>query len=475
MSEQHIPAWAFKDPQAALNAPSEFVEFLPIAVYACDADGRVRWFNQRAAQLWGREPAIGDDAELFCGSFKLYDLQGTIVRREETPMAYVLRTGEPVHGREAVVERPDGNRVFAMVHIDPIKDADGKLVGAINCFHDITELHKAREQISEGGAIIRQIFDALPIAIYTTDAKGLLTFYNRAAAELAGRKPEIGKDEWCVTWKLHTPDGQPLAHENCPMATALREERPVRGVEAIVERPDGTRIPMLPFPTPVHDRAGKLAGAVNMLVDISEQKEAESKQKMLLSELNHRVKNNMQMLHALLRSAQRETADAEAQRALSQATQRVGAMAAAQQALYDAATPVSFGIEEFMDALCRSAQDLYANEAVITREAAHGTLPNDAAMPIALILNELIANSVKHARMGVAPVQIGVALFQEGGNWRLCVTDDGPGFGAGKAIRRGSGLGLVSGLASQLCGSFRVGRESGARCIVEFPVPLIRQ
>ena len=94
MSEQHVPAWAFKDPQAALNAPSEFVECLPIAVYACDAEGRVRWFNQRAAQLWGRSPSIGDDTELFCGSFKLYDLGGGGIRREETPMAYVLRTGE---------------------------------------------------------------------------------------------------------------------------------------------------------------------------------------------------------------------------------------------------------------------------------------------------------------------------------------------------------------------------------------------
>ncbi|MBS0273257.1 MAG: PAS domain S-box protein [Proteobacteria bacterium] len=435
----------------------------------------MRWFNHRAAQLWGRVPSIGDDTELFCGSFKLYDLQGAIVQREETPMAYALRTGEAVHGREAVVERPDGSRVAVMAHIDPIKDADGNLLGAINCFHDITELHKARDEIREGGAIIRQIFDALPAAIYTTDAKGLLTFYNRAAAELAGRKPEIGKDEWCVTWKLYTPDGEPLAYKSCPMATALREERSVRGVEAIVERPDGTRIPMLPFPTPVHDRTGKLVGAVNMLVDISEQKEAESKQNMLLAELNHRVKNNMQTLHALLRSAQSETGDPEAQILLGDAAQRVGAMATAQQVLYDSSSPTSFETGDFMQALRSTAHAMYPREANLTHDTAPGILPNDSAMPIALILNELMTNAVKYGRKDGQPVDIHIALASDNGNWVLSLNDNGPGFDPGKTTRRGSGLGLVRGLAAQLGGSFRVDRNNGARCIVEFPASPTRQ
>lgn len=475
MSEQHVPAWAFKDPQAALNAPSEFVECLPIAVYACDAEGRVRWFNQRAAQLWGRSPSIGDDTELFCGSFKLYDLGGGGIRREETPMAYVLRTGEPVHGREAVVERPDGTRIFAMVHIDPIKDADGRLMGAINCFHDITELHKAREQINEGGAIIRQIFDAIPAAIYTTDARGKLTFFNRAAADIAINPPELGKRNWHESWQLYAPGGKLLDTEECPMGIALREGRPVNGIEVLVKRPDGELVPYLPFPTPVHDLSGKLAGAVNMLVDISERKDSESKQKMLLAELNHRVKNNMQMLHALLRSAQRETADPEARLLLSEAAQRVGAMATAQQVLYDSASPVSFEIEDFMHALCSTARATYPREACFTRDTVQGVLPNDSAMPVALILNELMTNAIKHGRKDDRPVNIHIAFEWDDGNWLLSLGDNGPGFDPGKSARRGSGLGLIHGLAAQLGGSFRVERDNGARCIVKFPASLTRQ
>ena len=122
----------------------------------------------------------------------------------------------------------------------------------------------------------RQLLEALPAAVYTTDAAGRITFFNEAAVELAGRRPELGRDLWCVSWRLRRPDGTPLPHDECPMAVALREDRPVRGVEVIAERPDGTRINLLPYPTPLHDSSGALVGAVNMLVDITERVEQRS-------------------------------------------------------------------------------------------------------------------------------------------------------------------------------------------------------
>jgi PAS domain S-box-containing protein len=122
----------------------------------------------------------------------------------------------------------------------------------------------------------KAILEALPAAIYTTDADGIVTFCNRAAAELAGREPEIGKDQWCVTWRLRRADGSALPHDECPMAVALKEKRPVRGVEAYAERPDGTLVPFRPYPTPIFGPLGELVGAVNMLVDISDHKRAET-------------------------------------------------------------------------------------------------------------------------------------------------------------------------------------------------------
>jgi len=342
---------SLKDPEAALSAPPDLIEFLPIAIYACDAEGRVRWFNRRAAELWGRHPRVGDPAERFCGSFKLLGLDGSLIRREETPMAEVLRTGEPTHGREASVERPDGSHVVTMVHIEPIKDSSGRLLGAISCFHDTSELHRAKSEAAESGAMVRQ---------------------------------------------------------------------------------------------------------------------AQSRQMVLLDELNHRVKNNMQMLHALLRGAQRETASEEAKAVLVDAGQRVGAMAAAQQALYDAASPGSFEIENFMNLICRNAQQTFGRRANIRLDTVRGTLPTDSAMALALIVNEVITLLLK--RSGETPLGIALSMTREGDMLRLRVASGQCDLAVQQPVQpKASGLGLVGGLAMQLRGTLQISPEGA--CVVEFPAP----
>lgn len=118
-------------------------------------------------------------------------------------------------------------------------------------------------------------FDLLPAAVYATDAKGRITYFNEAAAEFWGCRPELGTSEWCGSWRLQTADGRPLPHDECPMAIAIKEGRSIKGAEAAAERPDGTVIPFLAFPAPMRDSAGKLIGAINMLVDITQHKRVE--------------------------------------------------------------------------------------------------------------------------------------------------------------------------------------------------------
>jgi len=134
---------------------------------------------------------------------------------------------------------------------------------------------RAEETLRENERRFREMIDALPAAIYTTDAAGLLTHFNPAAVEFSGRVPELGTQLWCVSWKMFRPDGTPLPHAECPMAVALKEGRAVRGAEAIAERPDGKRIWFTPYPTPLRDAAGAIVGGINMLVDITERKQAE--------------------------------------------------------------------------------------------------------------------------------------------------------------------------------------------------------
>src|SRR5947209_695465 len=145
-------------------------------------------------------------------------------------------------------------------------------------FETEIDLHKRVEvTLRERARRFRELLEALPAAVYTTDAEGRITFYNQAAVEMWGCRPELGQSQWCGSWRLYWPDGRPMRHDECPMAIALKENRAVRGAEAIAERPDGSRVHFIPYPTPLRDSSGLLVGGVNMLVDITHRKEAEER------------------------------------------------------------------------------------------------------------------------------------------------------------------------------------------------------
>lgn len=133
----------------------------------------------------------------------------------------------------------------------------------------------AVQATQDGFEGLSEILDRLPVAIYLTDTQGTITHFNRACIELAGRTPVVQHDRWCVTWKLYTLDGARLPHDQCPMAVAVKERRAVRGAEALAERPDGTRIQFVPYPTPLFDDDGVFIGAVNLLVDVTMMRHAE--------------------------------------------------------------------------------------------------------------------------------------------------------------------------------------------------------
>jgi PAS domain S-box-containing protein len=118
--------------------------------------------------------------------------------------------------------------------------------------------------------------DEFPAPIYVTDPDGVITYFNAACIDFAGRTPVPGKDRWCVTWKLYTTDGEFLPHDSCPMAEAVLQKRSIRGATAIAERPDGTRVRFRPYPTPIFSEDGNLRCAVNMLIDLTDKKESES-------------------------------------------------------------------------------------------------------------------------------------------------------------------------------------------------------
>ncbi|HVN19515.1 MAG TPA: PAS domain S-box protein [Dongiaceae bacterium] len=192
----------------------------------------------------------------------------------------VYRTGAPyaATARQVVLNRgPQGQpeEVYFDFIYQPMRDATGEVEGILVHAVEVTQQVLARQEIEKRERQFREMIDALPAAIYTTDAQGRLTHFNPAAVEFSGRTPELGTDQWCVSWKLFYPDGRPMPHDECPMAIALKEGRVIKGAEAIAQRQDGTRRWFTPYPTVLRDDQGNIVGGINMLVDITARKQAE--------------------------------------------------------------------------------------------------------------------------------------------------------------------------------------------------------
>lgn len=439
----------------------DFFENGAVALHLIGADGTILRANQAELDL------LGYAADEYIGrQISEFHADADII----SEMLARLRAGEKLVRFPARMRAKDGS----IKHVETTSSAQFRNGEFINtrCFTiDVTEIVDVRRQLARKDEEMRQVLEALPAAVYTTDANGKITYFNRAAVELAGREPIVGEDEWCVTFRLFTADGQPLPHNECPMAIALKENRPIRGVEAMAQRPDGSMFPFLPFPTPMRNDDGELTGAVNMLVDISDRKLAETNQRVFLDELNHRVKNNMMMLYALIRSAERESDSREARIVLNDAAQRVGAMAAAQQALYTEHDRTEVDARNFVNAVCDSARQAFSENVTLHIDVAvdAGSLANDVTMPLALVLNELLTNAAKHGCDDAGDCEIWISLTRTDGEFLLTVRDSGPGFDFKVTGRRSSGTGLVSGLVRQLRGSFSVAPGAGARCTVRFP------
>jgi PAS domain S-box-containing protein len=427
------------------------VESSDDAIISKDLNGVIQTWNAGAQRLFGytADETVGQPITMLMPPDRQNEEPGILAR---------LRRGERIHHYETVRQRKDGSLVDISLTVSPVHDRSGRIVGASKIARDISERKETQRKLLESEQHLQALLAAIPAAIYTTDAKGKITYFNEAAVDLAGRTPTLGSDEWCVTWKLYNPDGSPLPHDQCPMALALKEGRAIRNAEAIAERPDGKRIPFIPFPTPLRDVSGNVVGAINMLVDISERRQAESQQRLLLNELNHRTKNNMQMLQSLVFTAAKRAKSDEARRVLDEASGRIASMAAAQRVLYGTTDASHFAADEFLGAVCQTLQQTLPAGVEVVTENASGVLSNDAAMPLALILNELLTNAAKHGTKHRPIETIRVGLAEKDGEFELFVEDGGDGFDLNAVRTSSSGLQLVQGLAGQLHGTFEVTR-----------------
>lgn len=576
------PLSAFITNEAMLNA-------LPVAAYACDAQGFIVRYNQRASELWGREPRLSDSTEQFCGSHRLYRPDGALLPLGESPMAKALGTVSFLRDQEVIIERPCGERVVVLLNINPLRDDCGGLVGAVGCFVDVTERRKLDAELLtsqrelqdffENGAVAlhwvgpdgrilranqaeldmlgyereeyigrhisefhadapviddillrlsrgeklerfparlrtrsggirhvlissnvyvrdgdfvhtrcftldvterfiavadlkeserrwRELLAALPLAVYTTDAQGAITFYNEAAAELWGVRPELGTSFWCGSWRLFWPDGTPVPHDQCPMAIALKEGRIVRNVEAIAERPDGTRVPFMPYPTPLRDAENRLIGAVNMLIDLTHLKNAHRRQQLLINELNHRVKNTL----ATVQSIAYQTFGGKVDRQLHQQFDtRLISLAKT----HDMLTRENWRGADLREIITQSIAFACDAQDRATIDGPNLFLPQRAVVPMAMAVHELCTNASKYGALTRPQGRITIdwRVIENGARLILRWQESG-----GPAVTPPAGRGfgtrlLERGLAHELRASVRLTfPASGVVCEIDLPI-----
>jgi two-component sensor histidine kinase len=314
------------------------------------------------------------------------------------------------------------------------------------------------------------VLEALPTAVYTTDAAGRVNFHNQAAVDLSGRLPQLGTDEWCVTWRLFRLDGTPLPHDQCPTALTLKENRPVRGEELIAERPDGTRSVIVPHPTPLHDASGTLIGAVNMLLDVTERKRSEERQKALIDELNHRVKNTLATVQSIAVQTLRGSGVA------ANARDAFSARLLALSRTHDQLSRAGWESADFRSILGEVFAPYQSDgNAQVRLEGRSIRLPPQRALLLAMVMHELATNAAKYGALSVATGALKVTWNVTNGNGQRLVIEwqETGGPKVKPPQRRGFGSRLAErAIKNELNGAAQiVFAPDGLHC--KFEIPLI--
>lgn len=243
----------------------------PIGIALVAPDGRCLKVNRALCELIGYCSA--EMATMSCGDFTHPDDHGTDAEDIRRMLAGELETCR----FEKRLLHKHGHEVLTSLNVSLVRDSGGQPLHFITQIQDITQRRQAEVELRANERRFRELVQNLPAAIFTCDVRGRVKLYNRAAVELWGREPVLGKDRWSGAWRIYETDGTPLSLDECPMAETLRTGIAVRGREIIVERPDGTRSHVLPHPTAICDEAGKVVGAMNMLADLTYRREIEAK------------------------------------------------------------------------------------------------------------------------------------------------------------------------------------------------------
>ncbi len=374
-----------------------------------------------------------------------------------------LSTTAGAYQTEFRIRAPDGDSRWFLMSATTGSNEQGRLETISGVTLDITERKRAEEAARESEERYRTLFAAAPMAIFVCDRNAVLQYYNSRAAELWGREPECGVDRHCGSLKLWLPNGNALPHSQSPVVEVLRTGVPAHNVEVSIERPDGTRLPVLVNFSPIRNAGGETTGAIASFVDITERKRAEEMHVLLAREVDHRARNTLAVVQAIVRmtnggSVAAYTAAVEG---------RISALARAHgllsQSRWQGADLQRLVNDELAPYRTRAERALSTSGPTVL-------LAPSSAQTIALVLHELATNAAKYGALAHEDGVLSVTWKQEHG--QLVITWSETGLAAiSQPAARGFGTKVMhASVREQLRGKIEMNwRPEGLLCTVEIP------
>jgi two-component sensor histidine kinase/PAS domain-containing protein len=442
-----------------LELDQAILDALPLGIYACDVDGQIIRVNRRAIELWGRAPRLRDRAQRFCGSFRVENLEGDFIPPESTPMARAVLTGDSFEGVEAVVHNADGKRWVARVNVAPLRDSDGVLIGAINCFQDVTHEHEMRVGLERQQRNFDLAMTASKMGTWRYTLADNICIYDENAQRLYGlTEARFHHDEHGVKAKFHPDD---MDRMWARVTKALDPEGDGRyDVDYRVKQPDGSwrwlsAWGLVEFEgTGAQRKAVAIAGASR---DLSEVKRAEELQRLLANELNHRVKNSLATVQSIVTTSLRSAEDLETARKAVDA--RIISLAGA----HDLLTDRSWSGADLNDLVARVIAPFGSGQIAVDGPSLD--VPPKQALALSLALHELATNASKYGALSRPAGRVELRWAVQGGQLHLSWRETG-GPKVVAPSRRGFGSRLLEDvLASDLDGQSRLEfAADGVRC-----------
>ncbi len=445
--------------ESLLDLDQTVLDALPLGVYACDADGCILRVNRKAAELWGQTPRLMDATQRFCGSFSVESLDGGFIPPDQTPMARAVLHGESFEGAEAVVSNPDGRRWVARVTVAPLRDPQGAVVGAINCFQDVSREHDMRLALERQQRTFDLAMVASRMGTWRYTMADNICVYDENAQGLYGlTEGRFLHDDEGVKAKFH-PDDMALMWER--VGKAIDPQGDGRyDVEYRVKQLDGSwrwlsAWGLVEFDGPGPDRKPvAIAGASR---DLSEMKRAEELQGLLVNELNHRVKNSLATAQSIAAQTLRGADDLKSARIAIDA--RIGLLARA----HDLLTARNWSGADLADVVGRAIEPFVVDQFELTGGSLEVSPKH--ALALSLALHELATNAAKYGALSIPKGRVRIGWSVADGQLRVDWTESG-GPPVTPPERRGFGSRLLEeGLMRELDGraNLQFGRD-GVRC-----------